>query len=157
MNERRYTEQFEVYNEFGQLDYTVIPNYKIKSNFMTPSEIKMYKILVLATKEIREKYNLKLEIFAQVALNRIVEINNMRKQEELFKNISERSIDFVLYNKEIDKIHCCIELDDETHNQEKRQKRDKIIDNALSRNIKMIHIKRENNYNLESIIQAIIK
>lgn len=157
MNERRKAEQLEIYNEFGQLDYTIIPNYKIKQNFMTPSEIKLYKILVLATKEIREKYRLKLEIFAQVALNRIVEINNMRKQEMLFKNISERSIDFVLYNKETDKIYCCIELDDETHNQENRIKRDKIIDNALSKNIKMIHIKRENSYNLNELIEKIIK
>ena len=97
-----------------------------------------------------------LTIFTQVALNRIIDVNNERHKNDLFEKISRKSIDFVLYNEKINKIFCCIELDDKTHNEPKRIKRDNLIDKIFKNNIKLIHIKTAQYYNLEEVINKII-
>ena len=63
------------------LKYVVIPNYTKTDSFMTKSEIRFYKLLINIVTEIREKYNIRLEVFPQVALNRIIKQNNRREQE----------------------------------------------------------------------------
>lgn len=123
---------------------------------MTNQEIKFYKILILAINQIKNKNGLKLEVFPQVALNRIIEQNN-RREKELQKDLFAKSIDYVLYNREIDEIFCCIELDGEEHQTNpERIKRDNIIDKMFEGNIKLIHQKVSNNYDLEEIINKII-
>ena len=57
MNERREIKQIEVKNEIGELEYTIIPNYRVHENFMTESEIKFYKFLIRAVLEIQYKFN----------------------------------------------------------------------------------------------------
>lgn len=156
MNEKREIKQIEVKNEKGELEYTIIPNYRVHKNFMTESEIKFYKFLIRAILEIKEKYNINLTIFSQVALNRIIDVNNERKKSELFEKISRKSIDFVLYSENEEKIKCCIELDDETHKTEERVERDILLDKIFKDNIKLLHIKRDNYYNMEEIIELII-
>ena len=156
MEEKRKVKQIEINNEFGELEYTIIPNYKIHENFMTENEIKFYKFLIKVILEIKEKYNINLTIFTQVALNRIIDVNNERHKNDLFEKISRKSIDFVLYNEKINKIFCCIELDDKTHNEPKRIKRDNLIDKIFKNNIKLIHIKTAQYYNLEEVINKII-
>lgn len=156
MEEKRIIKQIEIKNELGELEYTIIPNYRIHTNFMTESEIKFYKFLVRVVIEIKERYKKDLEIFTQVALNRIIDVNNERRKKELFEKISRKSIDFVLYDNSTDKIYCCIELDDETHNTENRLNRDILLDKIFKENIKLIHVKRSTNYDLENIIQQIM-
>lgn len=124
---------------------------------MTKNELKFYRFLINVVIEIRKIYNLNLTIFAQVALNRIIDINNEREQKELFDKISRKSIDFVLFNEENSKIYCCIELDDETHEKEDRKERDILIDNAFKNNINLIHIKRADYYSKEEMIQKIVE
>ena len=156
MKERRLTKQIEVLDKNGELEYTIIPNYKIHKNFLTINELKFYKFLIIVVQEIRKKFNINLQIFTQVALNRIIDVNNERKNEELFDKISRKSIDFVLYNDETNEILCCIELDDETHNSESRKKRDELLDKVFENNIKLLHLKRQNYYNLEEIVNLIM-
>lgn len=156
MNERREIKQIEVKNEIGELEYTIIPNYRVHEKFMTESEIKFYKFLIRAVLEIKEKYNINLTIFSQVALNRIIDVNNERKKSELFEKISRKSIDFVLYSETEEKIKCCIELDDETHKTEERSKRDELLDKIFKDNIKLLHIERDSYYDMKKIIDLII-
>lgn len=156
MNERREIKQIEVKNEIGELEYTIIPNYRVHENFMTESEIKFYKFLIRAVLEIKEKYNINLTIFSQVALNRIIDVNNERRKSELFEKISRKSIDFVLYSENEEKIKCCIELDDETHKTEERSKRDELLDKIFKDNIKLLHIERDSYYDMKKIIDLII-
>lgn len=156
MEEKREIIQKKIYDEEGNLKYVIIPNYKKTKSLMTNQEIKFYKILILAINQIKNKNGLKLEVFPQVALNRIIEQNN-RREKELQKDLFAKSIDYVLYNREIDEIFCCIELDGEEHQTNtERIKRDKIIDKMFEGNIKLIHQKVSNNYDLEEIINKII-
>lgn len=98
--------------------------YSKRKNAITLNELKLYKILI----EIAQELNLIL--FSQVSLYNIVKINeNLPKSTKYkyFNKISSKSIDFVLVDKENCEIKLCIELDDSTHNQNKRKKRDEFI------------------------------
>ena len=143
--EKRQMQQIEKLDEKGYLEYTIIPNYRLKQNFITENEITLYKTL----KKIA--YEMNLTLFTQVSLNRILEVNNRRKQQQLQNRIDRKSIDFVLYDEKVNQIKFCIELDDETHNNENRIERDIFLDKIFSTNIKLIHIKRKNYYKYEEI------
>lgn len=156
MEEKREIKQEKIYDENGKLKYVIIPNYTKTDYFMSKNEIKFYKVLVLAVTEIREKYKLKLEIFPQVAINRIIKQNN-RREKELEKDLFAKSIDFVLYNKEKNDIYCCIELDGIEHKTDQaRIERDKMINNMFKNNIKLIRQEVCDNYNIDKIIEKII-
>ena len=141
--------ELEILDDKGMLDYTIIPNYKIKEEFITENELKLYKVLK------KVAYELKLDIFTQVALNRILEINNRRKQQQLRNRIDRKSIDFVLYDEKTKKIVCCIELDDSTHEREERIERDLFLDKIFKDTIKLIRIKVQNYYDYNKILNMI--
>lgn len=157
MEERREIYQKKVYDEEGKLKYVIIPNYTKTNFFMSQSEIKFYKFLILIVTEIREKYNIRLEIFPQVAINRIIKQNNQR-EKELEKDIFAKSIDFTLYDKEKDEIYCCIELDGKEHKTDpERIKRDKIVNDAFKDNIKLVRQEVQDNYDKTELIEKILK
>ena len=147
--EKRKMKELEILDDKGMLDYTIIPNYKIKEEFITENELKLYKVLK------KVAYELKLDIFTQVALNRILEINNRRKQQQLRNRIDRKSIDFVLYDEKTKKIVCCIELDDSTHEREERIERDLFLDKIYKDTIKLIRIKVQNYYDYDKILNMI--
>lgn len=147
--EKRKMKELEILDDKGMLDYTIIPNYKIKEEFITENELRLYKVLK------KVAYELKLDIFTQVALNRILEINNRRKQQQLRNRIDRKSIDFVLYNERTKKIICCIELDDPTHEREERIERDLFLDKIFKDTIKLIRIKVQNYYDYNAILNII--
>lgn len=147
--EKRKMKELEILDDKGMLDYTIIPNYKIKEEFITENELKLYKVLK------KVAYELKLDIFTQVALNRILEINNRRKQQQLRNRIDRKSIDFVLYDEKTKKIVCCIELDDSTHEREDRIERDLFLDKIFKDTIKLIRIKVQNYYDYNEILTMI--
>lgn len=43
--EGREIRKLEILDDKGMLDYTIIPNYRIKSKFLTEDELKLYKVL----------------------------------------------------------------------------------------------------------------
>lgn len=147
--EKRKMKELEILDDKGMLDYTIIPNYKIKEEFITENELRLYKVLK------KVAYELKLDIFTQVALNRILEINNRRKQQQLRNRIDRKSIDFVLYNERTKKIICCIELDDPTHEREDRIERDLFLDKIFKDTIKLVRIKVQNYYDYNAILGMI--
>lgn len=156
MDEKRRVKQIEIYDDNGNLEYTMIPNYKEHENFMTQNELRFYKFLINVVIELKEKYNLRLTIFAQVALNRLIDVNNERRMNPLFDKISRKSIDFALLDESTNKIYCCIELDDRTHERDDRKERDILLDKVFKDNIKLIHIEKQDYYDTNDIIQKIL-
>ena len=164
-NKQRKIIQEEVRNEFGELEGMFIPNYRKKENFLSNAEYKFYKTL----KKIYEK-NSNIEIFVQVALNRIIEFNNERAKKEFsYYKLNERSIDFVIYDtgKNNFSILYCIELNDKSHEEnQERVKRDIILEtifktaNIELKMVKLKDIKRDISngkeyFNLESVKQLL--
>lgn len=153
----RIIKQIEKTDENGNLLYTIIPNYKEHVDFLTPNEYKYYKFLIHVVSEIRQKHEISLDIFCQVALNRIIDVNNQRVGKDLWNDIRDRSIDFVLYNYTKNKIQCCIELNDRTHDVlEERKKRDKLIRSAFAFNLKFLEQHVQINYDLQETIDNIL-
>ena len=158
MKEKREIKQEKIYDKNNKLLYTIIPNYRKTDYFMSQNEIKFYKFLISTVKKIQEQYNLKLNVFTQVAINRIIKQNNER-EKELEKDIFAKSIDFVLYDIIKDEIYCCIELDGDEHKTDlNRIERDQTLDNIFRQvNIKLIHQKNQFNYSQEDFIKKILE
>lgn len=98
--------------------------YRPKRYVITLNELKFYNILMEIAKE------LDLILFSQVSLYNILETKknlDPKTKQIYFNKIASKSIDFVLVNKKDCKIQLCIELDDSTHRQARRIKRDEFI------------------------------
>lgn len=149
MEEKRKMKEIEVKDDKGMLDYTIIPNYKLKEEFITENEFRLYKTLK------KLAYDLQLNLFTQVALNRIIEVNNRRNQQQLKNRIDRKSIDFVLYDENMKKVVCCIELDDSSHERSDRRERDKFLDDKLRGIVKLIHVKVQKYYDYEELKKQI--
>lgn len=147
--EKRKMREIEINDEKGMLKYTIIPNYKLKEEFITETEFKFYKALK------KVAYELQLNLFTQVALNRIIQVNNRRNQRQLRNRIDKKSIDFVLYDEKIKRVVCCIELDDPSHENPNRKERDEFLNDMLKGIVKLIHIQTENYYDCEKLKQKI--
>ena len=98
--------------------------YTPKIFMITLNELNFYNILLEIAKE------MDLILFSQVSLYNIVEtrkdLDNSTRQS-YFNKIAAKTIDFVLVDKNSCRIKLCIELDDSTHNKQKRIERDKFI------------------------------
>lgn len=115
--------------------------YVKKDYLLTQTELKFYKLL----KQITDEFN--LVICPQVALYQIVQNKNFKD----FNKIQSKCIDFVITEPNL-KIKLCIELDDYTHNRNKRIKRDEFINKLFNDlGIKLIRIPVQNYYNLEEL------
>lgn len=122
-----------------------IDSFYKKEYLLTQTELKLYKLL----KQITNKYN--LELFCQVPMYELVNCNNFKD----FSKIKSKSIDFVITEKNC-KIKLCIELDDYTHNRNKRIERDNFVNKVFEKiETKLIRIKVQNYYNMEEIEKLI--
>lgn len=120
-------------------------DFEKKEYLLTPTELKFYKLLKTITDE------LNYTLFTQIALYEIVNCKNFKN----FNKIKSKSIDFVITEKNC-KIKLCIELDDKTHNANKRIERDNFINNMFKElDIKLLRIPVQNFYNLEELKQKI--
>lgn len=112
-----------------------------KEYLLTQTELKFYKIL----KQITDK--LELNLFCQVAMYELINTKDYKN----FNKIKNKSIDFVITEKNC-KIKLCIELDDNTHNQQKRIERDNFINKIFAEaNTKLLRIKTKNYYDIEEL------
>lgn len=105
-----------------ELNYSMY--YEPKRYITTKNEQEFYTILLEIAKEID------VLVLAQVSLYNIIKTKenlNYKTKTIYFNKISSKSIDFVLVRKKDNKILLCIELDDSTHNNIKRQQRDFFI------------------------------
>lgn len=157
IKDRRETEQIPKYDEYGRITHYEIPNY-IKRNLLEESERKFYFTLINIVKKLKleEKYRY-LQISTQVAINRIVKINDKRKQQFLTEEIRDKSIDYVLFDLSNGNVECCIELNGEEHyNNSEIQKKDK-LKAAILKDVKinLISVPVQIEYNEEEIIRDI--
>ncbi len=120
-------------------------NYKTREKLLTETEYKFYNLL----NSIAQKQN--LIVFSQVALNQIVKSNTYRE----LKKIGGKSIDFVIIDKDRN-IKLCIELDDYTHNKEKRKIRDNIVNEIFNEtNTKLLRVPIDKTFTVERLEKTI--
>ena len=115
--------------------------YIKKDYLLTQTELKFYKLLKPITNE------LNLIICPQIPLYDIVK--NIEYKD--FNKIASKSIDFVITEPNL-KIKFCIELDDYTHKQIKRIKRDEFVEKLFNDlNIKILRIPVQNFYDITEL------
>lgn len=115
--------------------------YIKKQYLLTQTELKFYKLLKNITDE------LDLIICPQVSLYEIVK--NIEFKD--FNKIQNKCIDFVITEQNL-KIKFCIELDDYSHTQTKRIRRDEFVNKLFNDlDIKLIRIPTQNFYNLDEL------
>lgn len=132
------------------IQYSIIPSFVEKEDFFNKDEYKLY----LCLKEIYK--NTKIEIFPEVALNQIIRINTKRNEKDLYRMYCARSIDFVLYNIEKQKIYCCIELNGTSHDLENRKERDVFLKETFEYiKLPLVFIKTRDYYKQEDIKEII--
>ena len=104
-----------------------LPYYKI-TNLLTPAEQSFYHVLKIA---VSDQYDISIKV-------RLADLITVQKGLDkaswgkAFNKIKAKHIDFVLCDKSTSEILCAIELDDLSHQQEKRQQRDQFVEKALS-------------------------
>ena len=85
-----------------------LSQYTTNNTIMTPTEQDFYEEL----KYVTDKLN--MTIFSQVNMERLIKVKDGNWGDR--GRIKSRSIDYVIVNNRTNKVVCCIELDDYTHN-----------------------------------------
>lgn len=112
--------------------------YRLKKHLMTKNELYFYEILT-------KNFNSSFIIQPQVALSSIIEKNKTFEKE--YQNELYRIVDFVIFDKRNFSPLLIVEINDETHYIQKRQERDKKIEqicNQAGINIMKFWTKYEN-------------
>lgn len=109
-----------------------------KTKFLTNNEYRFYKNLF----DFANIHN--FSILMKIRLADIIEVDksiiDSNDYMKYFAKIKSKHIDFALINKDTVEIITLIELDDYTHQRQKRVERDIFVDNALrNANINIIH------------------
>jgi len=93
---------------------------------LTAAELSFHHVLTIAVDN-------GFDIYAKVRVADIISVNrglDRSTHQTAFNKIQSKHVDFVLVNKKTSEIVCAIELDDSSHQQTKRQRRDEFLDAA---------------------------
>lgn len=122
--------------------------YKLNQGLVTPTEEAFMKVL---EEVVGDKYR----IIPQVQLSRImkpIDSNSHFTNYHDFNLIKAKSIDFVLYDKDLIHPYLAIELDDYSHNRADRIKRDEFVNRVMEEvGLRLIRIPVAQSYDLENL------
>jgi hypothetical protein len=124
--------------------------YKKRDYLMTKAEIEFFHVLESI---VRDQYY----IVPQLPISKIALTVARGKDYYMYSNkIDRKTVDFVLFNKESFSPVMVIELDDSSHDNEKRRTRDNFVDDLMKNiGLKIVHIKTAYTYNPEEITNLI--
>ena len=94
---------------------------------MTPTEQKFFR-------QLQKEYGEKYLIFPQINLDKLLDVEGDKNSYRARNRIAQKSVDFVLADKETLSTQLVIELDDWTHKLDKRKKRDEFVEELLEKN-----------------------
>lgn len=126
--------------------------YLRKDSIMTEFEREFFKVLFGA---IDNQYY----VFPQVHLDAIISYKIGGKSRfGAFRHINEKSVDFVICDKEQLRPLLAIELDDSSHNREDRRKRDEEVERILNEaGMPLLRINHNGRYDVEEIKQLVFE
>lgn len=122
-------------------------SYVAKTHLMTKAERNFHFYL-------RQAVEGRAQIFSMVRVADIVDIKESikgKKRLERLGKIAQKHFDFVLVDNET-KILCAIELNDSSHDQKERIKRDEFLDNVMkAAGIPLIKVKATRKYDVKML------
>jgi len=126
------------------------PVYKSKPTILTPTEQKFFRVL-------EKLKSPTTAIGVQVRVADIITPIDTQDRPS-FTRIMSKHIDFVLFNRETFKIIAAIELNDSSHQREKRQERDQFLARSFEdAGVPLIWIPAQSNYDKDQLQQEITK
>ncbi len=121
-------------------------------SLLTPAELNFFNVLKTVMPD-------ELCIMCKVRLADLIKVNrNLPRSDSqsAFNRIQSKHVDFVICRTDDMSIYCVIELDDRSHNQPARQKRDAFVDDALQgAGIQIIHLPVRRSYNIADLQQRL--
>jgi very-short-patch-repair endonuclease len=127
------------------------PYLKVDS-LLTPAELSFFNVLKTVIPD-------GLCIMCKVRLADLIKVNRSLPRSDsqsAFNRIQSKHVDFVICRSGDMSIHCVVELDDKSHNQPSRQKRDAFVNDALQgAGIQIIHIPVKRSYNTAELQQIL--
>lgn len=123
--------------------------FEKKERLLTTSEMIFFRVILQI---INDRYF----IFPQIHLASILQIKkgefDRKNWKRYFNKLIQKSFDFVIFKRDTLEPLLVIELDDSTHSQFQRVKRDLFVDQALrAAQIPILHIKPQQDYNIEEL------
>ncbi|MCV6612858.1 MAG: DUF2726 domain-containing protein [Amphritea sp.] len=138
-----------------QSDDTPEHGYRKKGPLFTPAERSFYGVLLQAVDQ--EKY----QVFGKVRVADLLEpqpSRNRSQWQKAFNAISSKHFDFVLCKIDDLTPVAVIELDDKSHNQKHRQKRDELLKKICKQtDLPMIQIPAKWAYKTEALKMMLVK
>lgn len=123
--------------------------YRLRDDFLSPAEFSFFKVL-------SSMISPRLAIQSKVRLADVFFVSQPNKNLNYFNYISQKHIDFLVCDSVDMKLLLGIELDDASHQAEKRQKRDEILDRVFqAANLPLVHIPVQREYNTREIATMI--
>ena len=125
--------------------------YSKKKYLLTEAELKFFHVLQQA---VGDQYY----ICPQIYLPSIVFTSAKGRQfYSAFSRIKQKSVDFILCDKQYLSPLCAIELNDSSHNKEKRKQRDVFVSQVLERaELPLISVSVSYNYDVDQIKALLI-
>jgi hypothetical protein len=123
--------------------------YRVRDDFLSPAEFSFYKVLYSLV-------NPRLTIQSKVRLADIFFVANPNENIKFFNYISAKHIDFLICDSVNMKPLLGIELDDSSHEAQKRQRRDDFVERTFqAAKLPLVHIKTQHDYNSREIAAQI--
>lgn len=101
--------------------------YKKRISIMTPTEQSFFR-------QLQQEYGEKYYIFPQINLDKLLDVEGGKNNYRARNRIAQKSVDFVLADKETLSTQLIIELDDWTHSLKIRKQRDEFVKKILTNN-----------------------
>ena len=121
-------------------------------SLLTPAELNFFNVLKTVMPD-------DFCIMCKVRLADLIKVNrNLPRSDSqsAFNRIQSKHIDFVICRTDDMSIYCVLELDDKSHNQASRQKRDAFVNDSLKgAGIPIRHIPVKRSYNLADLQQRL--
>ncbi len=127
--------------------------YILKQYLMSKAERSFFGVLEQVTDS--SKYY----IFPQVSLSNLVTVEKGTGSYQAFRNkVDRKSIDFVLFEKNMISPILALELDDSSHGREDRQERDAFVDEVLAKaGLPLLHVMAQAAYDPKVLATSISK
>lgn len=123
--------------------------YRIRDDFLSPAEFSFFKVLY-------QLVSPRLTIQSKVRLADVFFVANPNENIKFFNYISAKHIDFLICDSVDMKPLLGIELDDSSHEAQKRQKRDIFVERTFeTAKLPLVHIKAQHDYNSREIAAQI--
>lgn len=132
--------------EILEKNQQVFSAYAKRKYLMTKAELEFFRVLESVVKN-------QYYIIPQVSISKIAMTVARGKDYYMYSNkIDRKTVDFVLFDKQYFSPIMVIELDDISHDNERRKTRDNFVDNVMENiGLKTVHVRTAYKYNVEEL------